>query len=206
MLRSIRHGCFALLMAVSLVSQAAAQDIYSANMAFDAQMNAQLHTMQTQLTQQQTAFWNSVLQNPEVWSAFQQHRAQGGQYSFEQFAYWYVMTAGGTNYQGAADAQRRQFDGWQQASQTIQQGHASYNLGHWQNQQRQSAALQRYSDGASRGLWYYQDPYQGSVHTLPYGQGPGFYNNNYDSFFMDHSGQYHRSTGQGWQTMDMLNW
>ncbi|MBL8890043.1 MAG: hypothetical protein JNL67_08700 [Planctomycetaceae bacterium] len=205
MTRSLRFLSVAIILFGCIVSQATAQDIFSENMAFDARMNAQLQGMQTQLAQQQAAFWQSVLQNPEVRSAFQQHRAQGGQSTYEQFAYWYVMTAGGTNYQAAADAQRQQFAGWQQANQTIQQGHNSYNQGHWQNQQRQSAAMQRYSDGAIRGQWYYQDPYQGTVHTLPYGQGSGFYHNNVDSFFTDSIGQYYRATGHGWQALELLN-
>lgn len=205
MLRSLRFLSLAALMFSCLMSHADAQDMFSANMAFDARMNAQLQGMQTQLAQQQAVFWQSVLNNPEVRSAYQQHRAQGGSYSYEQFAYWYVMTAGGTNYQGAADAQRQQFEGLQQAHQTIQQGHDSYNHGYWQNQQRQSAALQRYSDGASRGQWYYQDPYYGTVHTLPYGQGQGYYSNNHESYYVDQNGQYYRYTGQGWQALDMLN-
>jgi hypothetical protein len=48
---------------------------------------------------------------------YQQILASGNRsMTFEQFAYWDLMTAAGTNVQGAVDAQRRQFDGLQAAN------------------------------------------------------------------------------------------
>lgn len=183
----------------------AGQDMLQANLDFDARMNAQMSAMQQQLNQNQANFWQGILQDPGVQAGYEQHRAQGGQYSYEQFAYWYVMTANGTNYQGAMDAQRQQFEGLKRAHQTVQEGYNNYNIGWHENQNRIDAAMQRYSEGAIRGNWYYQDPTCGQYHTLPYTSGPGYYTQGNNNYYMDATGQYYMQTGNSWTPMNMMN-
>lgn len=58
---------------------------------------------------------------------YQQLLASGQRISSEQFAYYDLMTAAGTNVPGALDAQRRQFEGNQRAHATVQSGYANDN-------------------------------------------------------------------------------
>jgi hypothetical protein len=55
--------------------------------------------------------------------------------------------------------------------------------------------MQRYTEGAIRGNWFYQNPYDGSVYTLPYRD--GYYTNGNGSFYSN-NGQYYYNNGGGW--------
>lgn len=181
------------------------QDMYAANMNFETQVNAQLNASQQQLNAQQVQFWQNVLRNPEVRAAYQQHLAQGGQSSYEQFAYWYAMTAGGTNVRAAVEAQRSQFEGWQGANETVKEGHASDNEGWHGRQGQMDDTMQRYSEGAINGNWYYQNPNTGENYTLPYTSGPGYYTSSNNTFYKDANGQYYMYSGNGWTQMNMID-
>jgi hypothetical protein len=181
------------------------QDMYAANMNFETQVNAQLNARQQQLEAQQAQFWQNVLRNPEVRAAYQQHLAQGGQSSYEQFAYWYAMTAGGTNVQAAVVAQRRQIEGLREANETVKGGHISYNDSWHKRQGQIDDTMRRYGEGAINGNWYYQNPNTGENYTLPYTSVPGYYTSGNNTFYKDVNGQYYMYSGNGWTQMNMID-
>lgn len=86
--------------------------------------------------------------------------------SFEQFAYYMLMTANGTNIQGALDAQRRQFEGLQSAHRDQVQGGQTYIDGIQQNSDAAINAVEGFDTGAVRGNVIIQGP-NGPV-ELPY--------------------------------------
>jgi hypothetical protein len=180
----------------------------AANAAFDAQFNQRLQSMQQQNYNAQVQLWQRHLQvnGPRLRAQYQQYLASGQRaMTFEQFAYWDLMTAAGTNVQGALDAQRRQFEGNQRANATLQSGYANYNNGWWQNQQRQSEALSRYSTGAIRGNANYVDPNTGASTQLPYHLPQGqTYTYNGQTYAQDGQGTYWRQNpgGYGWTRME----
>lgn len=178
------------------------QDLANANIAFGAQVDQQLAQMQQQLYQQYNQFWQSCLDNPEFKAGYKQHQQEGGQLSYEQYVYWAVTTANGTNVQGAINAQNARFRGWQQAAATQQSGFDSYNQGWWQNEARKEAAMQRYVDLAVRGNNYYQDPYTGTTYTLPMSGGSGYFQTGGQTFFLDAAGKYYRFNGAGWTELN----
>lgn len=182
------------------------QDIMAQNMAFDAQFNGQLQRMQAHNQAQQQQLWQHHLQvnGPRLRSQYQHILASGRRdISFEQFAYWDLMTAAGTNVRGALDAQRRQFEGNQRANQTVQQGYASYNRGWASNSERTSAALANYSNTAIRGNAHYRDPHTGQTYNLPYAQRAGeVYRDGHNYYVQDQSGTYYHWVNNGWQRLD----
>jgi len=180
--------------------------IAAANAAFDSQFNNQLAAMQRQNANSQMALWQRHLQvnGPRLRAQYQQMLASGQRHmTFEQFAYWDLMTAAGTNVQGALAAQRAQFEGNQRAYQTVQSGYASYNAGWYNNQARQSAALDRYSTQAIRGYAPYVDPRTGATTQLPYSLPQGqAYTYNGTTYAQDAQGTYWRHDGNGyWSRM-----
>ncbi|HMP77859.1 MAG TPA: hypothetical protein PKD54_00265 [Pirellulaceae bacterium] len=187
------------------------QDLFTLaqwNMQQDAQFNQQLGHMwqQNQMGQQQ--LMNQVVQQygPQLRAEWQQYMAYtGASISFEQYVYYWIMTAGGTNVQAGLDAQRQQFEGLQNAHRTVQQGYDSYNAGWWANQARIDGSRQRYSEGANRGNWYYQDPYSGHVYTQPYSSSAGLYQTPYGQLYIDQMGQHYLNQGSGWTQMNMLH-
>jgi hypothetical protein len=186
-------------------SHAQWQGIAAANAAFDAQFNAQLGAMQRQNTQSQQALWQHHLQvnGPRLRAQYAQMRASGhANISFEQFAYWDLMTAGGTNVQGALQHQQNQFAGAQRANATVQQGHANYNAGWANNSARQSAAVANYTNQAIRGVAPYRDAYGNTAmlpHYLPQGQ---TYQSGGNTYAQDANGTYYRYQGNSWVRMD----
>ena len=92
-------------------SHAQWQGIAAANAAFDAKFNAQLGAMQRQNAQSQQALWQRHLSvnGSRLRAQYAQMRASGrANMSFEQFAYWDLMTAAGSNVQGALQHQKNQ--------------------------------------------------------------------------------------------------
>ena len=86
--------------------------------------------------------------------------------SFDQFAYYMLMTANGTNVDYALQAQRDNFRRLQDANATVQQGYADYNAGWQANSDRTINAIENYSTGAIRGNVIVNGP-AGQV-ELPY--------------------------------------
>lgn len=204
----IARVALAAMAALAFAAPAAnAQSMWAQNMAFDAQMNAQLATMQRQNQASQQQLWQQHLRvnGPRLQQQYRQLLASGNRsLTYEQFAYWDLMTAAGTNVQGALDAQRRQFEGNQAAHRTVQQGHASYNAGMYNNSQRQSAAVANYSNQAVRGVGPYVDSQTGATQMLPHSLPAGqvYRDAQQNAYAQDAQGVYHRWNGNGWVRLD----
>lgn len=204
-----RRASVALATALTLLAagEAAAQwqGIAAQNAAFDARFNQWMAGNQQRLAQSQQQLWQRHLavNGSRLRAQYAQMRAQGMNHiSFEQFAYWDLMTAAGTNVQGAAQAQQRQFEGLQRANATVQQGHASYNAGWAQNSARQSAAVASYNNQAIRGVSPYIDGNGQRTmlpHSLPQGQ---TYQQGGYTYAQDAQGTYWRWQGNGWARLD----
>ena len=186
-------------------SHAQWQGIAAANAAFDAKFNAQLGAMQRQNAQSQQALWQRHLSvnGSRLRAQYAQMRASGrANMSFEQFAYWDLMTAAGSNVQGALQHQKNQFAGMRRANATVQQGHASYNAGWAQNSARQSAAVANYSNQAIRGVSPYRDS-SGRTTMLPHYLAQGqTYQSGGNTYAQDAQGGYYRAQNNGWVRME----
>lgn len=186
-------------------SHAQWQGIAASNAAFDAKFNAQLGAMQRQNVQSQQALWQRHLSvnGPRLRAQYAQMRASGrANMSFEQFVYWDMMTAAGTNVQGALQHQQNQFAGMQRANATVQRGHASYNAGWAQNSARQSAAIGNYSNQAIRGVSPYIDA-SGRRMMLPQYLAQGqTYQSGGNVYAQDAQGTYYRQQNNGWVRID----
>ena len=198
----IRRTLAALALAVLIAPAAQAQNIWAQNAQFDQQMAAMLGQAQQQNAQRQMQIWQYHLQTngPRLQREYAQLRASGQAVgSFEQYAYWDLMTARGTNVQGALQHQQDQFRGQQQAYRTVQEGNQSYNAGWADRSQRQSAAVENFGNQAIRGVAPYVDPNTGRTtmlpHHLPAGQAVQV--NGY-TYAQDQSGQYYRRESNGW--------
>jgi hypothetical protein len=183
------------------------QGIAASNADFDARFNAQLGAMQQQNAQSQRALWQHHLHvnGPRLRAQYAQMRASGhANFTFEQFAYWDLMTAAGTNVQGAQQHQQNQFAGNQRAHATVQQGHASRNEGWASNSARQSAAASNYTNQAIRGVAPYRATGDASgsttmlPHYLPQGQ---TYQSGGNTYAQDAHGTYYRYHNNGWVPM-----
>lgn len=185
-------------------SHAQWQGIAASNAAFDARFNAQLGAMQRQNAQSQQALWQRHLSvnGPRLRAQYSQMRASGrANMSFEQFAYWDLMTAAGTNVQGALQHEQNQFAGMHRANATVQQGHASYNAGWAQNSARQSAAVANYSNQAIRGVSPYVDS-SGRTTMLPHYLAQGqTYQSGGNTYAQDAQGAYYQQQNNGWVRM-----
>ena len=182
---------------------AQAQSMAQQNAAFDARMNAQVTAMQRQGAASQQQLWQHHLtvNGPRLQQQYRQLVASGNRtMTYEQFAYWDLMTAAGTNVQGGLDAQKRQFDGNQRANETVKAGHASYNAGMYDNSRRQSAAVANHTNQAIRGVGPYVDSRTGATlmlpHSLPAGQ--VYRDAQQNAYAQDQQGVYHRWDGNGW--------
>lgn len=209
-MKDIVAVCVAFGMACCHVAASQGQDLFSLaqwNMQQDAQFNQQLGQMMYHNQRAQQQLMQEVIQQygPQLRAEWQQYMTTTGTtISFEQYVYYWIMTAGGTNVQAGLDAQNRMFAGLQNAHHTVQQGYDSYNAGWWQNQARHDGVMQRYSDGAIRGDWYYQDPYSGQVYTQPYTSGPGYYQTPYGQLYIDQQGRHYLNQGSGWTQLNRL--
>lgn len=181
--------------------QASAQDLGSiaaANMAFDNQMNNILQNQVNQLAQSKASLrQNYIAQNGALLQ--QQYQQSGGMgMTFEQFVDWHMLTAGGTNYGPALQAQQNQFNGWQNANRTVQSGYDSYNAGYWNNQNTMNNVMNNYDNGAIQGNAGYVNPQTGEAFNLPYGSQPGVYNQGFNNFAVDQNGNYHQVDNLGY--------
>jgi hypothetical protein len=190
----------------AVVSTAAqAQNMWAANQAFDQQFQARLSAMQQQNTNAQQQILQNYLRQYGPWlqQQYAQYRTQGGTGTFEQFAYYNLMTANGTNIQGGLDAQRRQYEGNRVANETVKSGHADYNAAWNDNQARVSAAANNYSNGAIRGTATYVDPQTGASRQLPYYSAPGQVQNSGGNYYtQDQQGTYWQWNGNSWSRMN----
>ncbi len=171
---------------------------------FDRCMSNFNSANQARLAQSQQQLFQQYVQTNGPWLQrnYAEHRARGGQMTFQQFAYWGLMTANGTNIAGAQQAQRDQFAGQQRAMGTIQEGYASYNRGMTQNSQRMDQATENWTNGAIRGVAPYVNPQTGQSVQLPYSARPGQpFNSGGQTYVQDQQGTYRQWTGNGWMQM-----
>jgi hypothetical protein len=164
---------------------------------FDQCMASALASQQSNLSAQQQQLWNNYLRTYGPWLR-EQYRQYRGPMTFEQFAYWNLMTANGTNVAGAQQAQQDWFRGQQRAYGTIQQGNESYRQGMYDNSARTSRALENYSQGAIRGNVAQIDPRTGQESWLPY-------NAPYNQAFTQ-NGQYYWRNEKGYFVWDNSSW
>jgi hypothetical protein len=136
---------------------------------FDACMARALAAAQGRTAAAQQDIWQSYLRQYGPWLR-QQYSQYRGPMTFEQFAYWHLMTANGTDLGGAQRAQEDRFRGSQRAHETVQEGHRSYNQGMYNNSERTSRTAENYNQGAIRGNVAQIDPRTGQELWLPYAQ------------------------------------
>jgi hypothetical protein len=199
---------FAAVTALAFAAPAAqAQSMAQQNAAFDAQMNAQVSAMQRQSAASQQQLWQHHLtvNGPRLQQQYRQLLASGNRtMTYEQFAYWDLMTAAGTNVQGGLDAQKRQFEGNRRANEIVKEGHTIYNSGMYDNSRRQSAAVANHTDQAIRGVGPYVDSRTGATRMLPHSllAGQVFRDAQQNAYAQDNQGVYHRWDGNGWVRLD----
>ena len=172
---------------------------------FDMCMQGFVAQQQNQVAlAQQQLFQGYIAQNRDwLERNYAAHRAAVGPMSFEQFAYWGMMTANGTNPDGARQAQENWFRGQQGAYGTVQQGNADYNQGGRANSARTDQALQRYDEGAIRGNAPYVDPNSGETRWLPYAAPPGQpFNPGGEVYVLAPNGTYYQRQGNAWIPME----
>ena len=161
--------------------------MYSAMFALDP-LTLQMQACEQQIIQQN-------LQNPRVQALYQQHQAQGGWLSPEQFAYQYAATGGFTP-EGKAS-----YYAHEQANQTretiafrgLQQAEATRAAAQEENQAHFAANQQTFGTQLmGNSTWF--DPQTAQAYTLPHTLAANSYY--YDpatqrQFFRDAQGHYH---------------
>ncbi|MDQ6621587.1 MAG: hypothetical protein M3Z31_18160 [Pseudomonadota bacterium] len=164
---------------------------------FDKCMASSLARSQASLSAQQRQTWNNYLRQYGPWLR-EQYKQYRGPMTFEQFAYWNLMTANGTNVGGAVQAQQNWFNGQQKAYGTVQQGNEIYRQGMYDNSNRTSRTAERYNQGAVRGNTAQVDPRTGQTSWLPY-------NAPYNQAFT-YNGQNYWRNERGYSVWDNGNW
>lgn len=171
---------------------------------FDACMAGINGRNQQRLAQSQQALFQEYVRTNGPWlqQNYAMHRANGGQMSFGQFAYWGMMTANGTNIEGGLQAQRDQDAGRRRANETVQEGYRSYNGGMADNSRRMDDAAANWTNGAVRGVAPYVDPRTGQQVMLPYAPQPGVpFTSGGEGYVQGRDGVYYHQSGNGWVPM-----
>ena len=184
---------------------AKAQDlsgIMRQNMEFDAAMGARLGALQAQNAAGQQALWQNYLRQNGPWLQ-QQYAATGAsrQMSFEQFAYYNMMTANGTNVAGGLQAQRDQFEGGQQAARTQREGGQIAIDAMRENGRRQSEAVGNWTQGAINGNAQYINPQTGTPQWMLHHAPGQVRNHGGASYVQTPNGQYYQQQGNYWVPM-----
>ena len=160
-----------------------------------ANMAAQMQQMQQGIVQQN-------MQNPQVQQMYQQHLAQGGTMSFEQFAYGYAAT-GGYSQQG----KQQYYQNEQMIQRNEQAAIGRYRDSQAENYQAMQDMHQRNSEIAHHrgntlnGTTDYRDPSNGNTYNLPHNMPPNSYQYDYNSgqvFRNDQQGNYQRGGNDGY--------
>lgn len=194
----ISRSCLIAMMAVGFASSAAKAQ------TFDQRMSQILGAAIQQNADSQARIWQYHLQvnGPRLRAQYAQLKKNGYPFSFADFAYWDMMTAGGTNIAGAQRAQQDRFEGWQGAHRTVQSGGQDYINGLAENSRRTTAAVENYSNGAILGISPYINPGTGATQMLPYYSPPGqVFNSGGNYYYQDQSGTYHQWVGNSWTQM-----
>ena len=191
------------LIALAVATTAPALAISNAD--FDARAFAQIGAMQQQNANSIAAIRQQHLQQnyPRLVAGYRQYLASGQRGSFEQFAYWDLMSAAGTNPEGALTAQRNQYEANRVAHGTVTSAYDSYRAGMYNNSARTSAAANNYSTGAIRGQAGYVDRNSGANTMLPYYSPAGQVINNGGNYYVqDGQGTYYQLNNNHWTRMN----
>lgn len=172
---------------------------------YGAMVRQQEQLMQRQQQQMQTQerqIVAQVMNDPRFRPLYQQHRAQGGQSTPEQFAYWLAATNWGSR-EGVRqfhDNERRNAENVHRSWRGVQDAERQRQEAMRQNGARQGEiARERGNTLQGNSTYVGRD---GRQYVLPHTQ-PGVVQRDYqgNSFVMDNSGQYHQLTPHGWQPM-----
>ena len=194
--------CSIALTVAGIVSMPAeAQNMWAANAAFDAQFNHQLTAMQQQTNNslQQIRQQHLRVNGPRLQAQYRQLVASGQAVgSFEQFAHWDLMSAGGRDNAGALRAQRDQIAGMSRANDSLRARSDTITSGYWDRTARVGAVMDRGSE-ARRGNATYVDPHNGGSMQLPYSlpQGQSVTVNG-STYAQDPQGNYWRHDGSNY--------
>jgi hypothetical protein len=175
-------------------------DDYGAMLQQSLQQSDQLSQ---QMQQTQANIIQQNLQNPQVQAMYQQHRAQGGTMSPEQFAYMYSAT-GGFPPEGMANYNRTTQDIQQrdQASINAYRDNQHRNNVDMQNRFQRNDEIAHQRGNLLNGTTDYVDPNTGTQYNLSHTAQPN--TQTYDpstgeSFYRDGYGNYQRVDQNGWQ-------
>lgn len=159
----------------------------------DANLTAQMQQMQSNIV-------NQNMNNPQVRQMYQQHLAQGGQMSLEQFAYAYAATAGFTP-QGLQtfQANERNIQARDQAALQAYRQNQMQNAEVYRQMHERNAAIAHHRGNLLSGTTDFYDPRTGQQYNLPHtwqpntvytnpDTGQGFYANEQGSYFADDDG------------------
>jgi hypothetical protein len=173
---------------------------------YDAMMQQSLQ-QSDQLTQQmqqaQTNLIQQNLQNPQVQAMYQQHLAQGGTMTPEQFAYNYAAT-GGFSREGMINYNRTTQDIQQrdQAAINAYRDNQQRNYNEMQNSYQRNDEIAHQRGNLLNGTTDYVDPNTGAQYNLSHTaqpNSPSYNPNTGESFYPDNQGNYQRIDQNGWQ-------
>ena len=186
---------------VSMTNAHAWQDIAAANANFDAQFNRQLSSMQQQTNNslQQIRQQHLRVNGSRLQAQYRQLVASGRAVgTFEQFAHWDLMSAGGRDNAGALRAQRDQIAGMGRANDSLRARSDTITSGYWDRTARVGAVMDRGSE-ARRSNATYVDPHSGGSIQLPYSlpQGQSVTVNG-STYAQDPQGNYWRHDGSNY--------
>lgn len=192
---------FLIMIALFLVIAAPLKaDDYGAMLQQSLQQSDQLTQ---QMQQAQANIIQQNLQNPQVQAMYQQHLAQGGTMTPEQFAYNYAAT-GGFSPEGMANYNRTTQDIQQrdQASINAYRDNQYRNNVDMQNRFQRNDEIAHQRGNLLNGTTEYVDPSTGAQYNLSHTTQPNSptYNpNTGESFYPDNQGNYQRIDQNGWQ-------
>jgi hypothetical protein len=175
-------------------------DDYGAMMQQSLQQSDQLTQ---QMQQAQTNLIQQNLQNPQVQAMYQQHLAQGGTMTPEQFAYNYAAT-GGFSREGMINYNRTTQDIQQrdQAAINAYRDNQQRNYNEIQNSYQRNDEIAHQRGNLLNGTTDYVDPNTGAQYNLSHTaqpNSPSYNPNTGESFYPDNQGNYQRIDQNGWQ-------
>ena len=171
---------------------------------FDACMGRINQSNMNRLQQSQNQLFDYYLRTNQDWlrTNYQSHLQSGGHMTFNQFAYWGMMTANGTNIEGGRRAQIGAYEGQKKAHETIAGAYDSANHAWKDRSDRETAAVEKYDRGAIRGTEMYNDPSSGRSVELPYAaQQQGPFNSGGQTYYQGQDGTYYQRQGNYWSPM-----
>lgn len=163
------------------------------------QSMANLNNIVKQAEQKGQQAVQQAMNDPRCRAMYQQHQQQGGQLSYQQFAYEYARTGGFTP-QGKQNAfnvdqnnqmkEKQAFDGWQEAQRQRAAAMGQWQEGYRRNQMEQGNVM--------TGKMTYTDP-TGQQHVLPYTQ-PGTWQDRNTGvvYHLDQYGRYYMRDMNGY--------